>query len=132
MDNKEIQYGIIEIPSIERPIKSIDKYWGHMDTLFETDDYSVKKIFMRKGSQSSLEYHVKKVESYYIDSGKLKVGLRGGRAKNKSVILNEGDVFHIKPGLTASCWCSWWPKVSCAARGGGIYPPPSPARTRSL
>ena len=46
-----------------------------MDTLFETDDYSVKKIFMKKGSQSSLEYHVKKVESYYIDSGKLKVGL---------------------------------------------------------
>ena len=99
MDSKEIQYGITEVPPIGKPIKSIDKYWGHMDTLFETDDYSVKKIFMRKGSQSSLEYHVKKVESYYIDSGKLKVGLRIGRAKNKSVILNEGDVFHIKPGL---------------------------------
>ncbi len=67
MDNKEIQYGITEIPPIEKPIKSIDKYWGYMDTLFETDDYSVKKIFMKKGSQSSLEYHVKKVESYYID-----------------------------------------------------------------
>ena len=33
MDNKEIEYGITEIPSIEKPVKSIDKYWGHMDTL---------------------------------------------------------------------------------------------------
>ena len=40
----------------------------------------------------------------YIDTnpqykGLLKVGLRVGRAKNKSVILQKGDVFHIKPGL---------------------------------
>ncbi len=97
--DSDIKYGITELPPIEKPIKSIKKYWGYMDTLFETDEYSVKKIFMKKGSQSSLEYHVKKVESYYIDSGKLKVGLRIGRAKNKSVVLNEGDVFHVKPGL---------------------------------
>ena len=99
MDNKEIQYGITEIPPIDKPIKSIDKYWGHMDTLFETDDYSVKKIFMKKGTQSSMEFHIKKEESYYIESGQLKVGTRIGRAENKSLILNQGDVFHIPVGF---------------------------------
>ena len=96
---REIKYGITEIPTVSKPIKTIDKYWGNMSTLFETDDYSIKKIFMKKGSQSSMEFHIKKEESYYIDSGKLKVGLRIGRGENKSVILEEGDVFHIKPGL---------------------------------
>ena len=54
---------------------------------------------MIKGSQSSLEYHVKKDENYYILSGKLQVGLRIGRAENKAIIVNEGEVFHIPPGL---------------------------------
>ena len=54
---------------------------------------------MKSNTQSSMEYHIKKDEFYYIQSGKLKVGMRIGRAKNKSVILKKGDVFHISPGL---------------------------------
>ena len=45
--DSDIKYGITELPPIEKPIKSIKKYWGYMDTLFETDEYSVKKIFMK-------------------------------------------------------------------------------------
>lgn len=96
---KDIQYGICDLPEISKPIKKVEKYWGNMITLFEGEDYSVKRIFMRAGTQSSLEFHVKKEESYYVESGTLKVGLRIGRADNTSVVLNEGDVFHIKPGL---------------------------------
>ena len=54
---------------------------------------------MSAGTQSSLEFHVKKKESYYIESGTLKVGLRIGRARNTSITLRQGDVFHINPGL---------------------------------
>ncbi len=99
MDNKEIEYGITEVPEVSKPIKKVEKYWGDMTTLFEDDLHSVKRIFMRKDTQSSLEFHVKKKESYYIESGTLKVGLRIGRAKNTSLILKQGDVFHINPGL---------------------------------
>ena len=100
MDNKaEISYGIQELPPIVKPIKSVEKYWGRMDTLFEGEDFTVKRIFMRAGSQSSLEYHVRKEESYYIESGVLKVGLRLGRAENKSITLHKGDIFHIPVGL---------------------------------
>ena len=98
MDN-EIKYGRQELPPVEKPIKTVEKYWGKMDTLFENDQYTVKRIFMRAGTQSSMEYHVKKQEAYFIESGELKIGTRIGRAKNTSLVLNKGDVFHIPPGF---------------------------------
>ena len=94
-----IKYGINEMPKISKSLKEVDKYWGNMKTLFEGEDYTIKRIYMNAGTQSSLEYHVKKKESYYIESGILKVGIRIGRAENKSLILEEGDVFHIPVGL---------------------------------
>ena len=98
MDN-EIAYGRQDLPEIHKVVKSVNKYWGDMKTLFENDLYTVKRIFMKEGTQSSMEYHVKKEESYYIESGKLKVGTRIGRGENTSLILNQGDVFHIPVGF---------------------------------
>ena len=98
MDN-EISYGRKHLPEIQKIVKNVDKYWGNMKTLFENDLYTVKRIFMKKGTQSSMEYNVKKEESYYIESGQLKVGTRIGRGENTSITLNEGDVFHIPVGF---------------------------------
>ena len=99
MDNSDIKYGRQELPPLSQPVKEVDKYWGNMKTLFENDQYTVKRIFMKKNTQSSMEYHVKKEESYYIESGLLKVGTRIGRAKNTSFTMKPGDVFHIPPGF---------------------------------
>jgi mannose-6-phosphate isomerase-like protein (cupin superfamily) len=98
MDN-DIKYGRHELPPICSVVKEVEKYWGNMKTLFENDQYTVKRIFMTKGTQSSLEYHTKKQESYYIEAGKLKVGTRIARAKNTSLVLEQGDVFHIPVGF---------------------------------
>ena len=46
-----------------------------------------------------MEYHLSKDEKYFIREGKLKLGLRIGRAQNKSIILEKGDVYHVPPGL---------------------------------
>jgi mannose-6-phosphate isomerase-like protein (cupin superfamily) len=92
-------YGRQELPPVTKPLKKVKKYWGDMKTLFENDLYTVKRIFMKKDTQSSMEYHVNKKESYYIESGKLKIGTRVGRAKNTSLILDQGDVFHIPLGF---------------------------------
>ena len=74
--DKDNKYGIRELPSVEQVVKAEEKSWGDMSTLFDQDGYSIKKIFMRAGTQSSMEYHVHKKESYYIDKGQLKLGLR--------------------------------------------------------
>jgi mannose-6-phosphate isomerase-like protein (cupin superfamily) len=96
MDNN---YGINSIPETYKPFSPLKKYWGEITTLISTEDYCLKRIFMKKDSQSSLEFHVNKKESYYIESGKLKIGFRIGRAINKSKIINKGEVIHINPGL---------------------------------
>jgi len=97
--SEEVKYGIQDVPPVVSPLKDRVTYWGRIQTLFEGEDYTVKRIFMREGTQSSLEYHVKKSESYFVESGCLKVGVRVRRAENKSVILNAGDVIHIPVGL---------------------------------
>lgn len=96
MDNK---YGITEIPPVDKPIKVEEKYWGDMTTIFDRLGVSVKRIHMKANTQSSMEFHVRKRESYYIEKGKLKLGLRVGRGTNKSIVLNQGDIYHIEPGL---------------------------------
>ena len=76
MDNK---YGITNIPPVAKVVKNESKYWGDMVTLFDRLDVSVKLIHMNANTQSSMEYHVHKRESYFI--------------------LRQGDVYHIEPGL---------------------------------
>jgi len=92
-------YGRQELPPVKKTEETRDKYWGYITTVFTSEDFALKEVFMKAGTQSSMEYHVRKDEYYYIQSGKLKVGMRIGRAQNKSLVLEKGDVFHIPPGL---------------------------------
>lgn len=74
------------------------KYWGSIETI-TSDDFSCKRIFLKQGSQSSLEFHCMKTETYFVQSGKLKLGLRLGRGENRSIIIDAGESFYIVPGL---------------------------------
>jgi mannose-6-phosphate isomerase-like protein (cupin superfamily) len=89
-------------PSFKTPTinknKLQKKYWGKMVTLLENDKGSIKIINMLKNTQSSMEFHINKKESYFICSGKIKLGMRYSRAKQKSLILNKNNSFLMKPG----------------------------------
>jgi len=74
------------------------KYWGYMTTLFKNKKGSIKVINMQRKTQSSMEFHINKKESYFICAGKLKLGLRYSRAKQKSLLLNKNNYFLMKPG----------------------------------
>ena len=75
----------------------LDKYWGKIETIF-SDEFTGKRLSMKPGVVGSLEYHINKTEAYFIQSGKLAVILRTGRAKDKPLILNTGESFVIHPG----------------------------------
>jgi mannose-6-phosphate isomerase-like protein (cupin superfamily) len=77
----------------------LDKYWGKIENIESNADFTGKRIFMKTNGQSSLEYHVHKKEGYIIQSGKLKVGVRVGRAENRSFVLTPGDTFVIDKGV---------------------------------
>jgi len=93
--------GQIEAPApgvISPTFNDKDTYWGRIET-FAAGDFTGKKMTMKKGTQSSLEYHLQKKEAYYLEEGELELGLRTDRAVNNSVVLRPGDVFVIPQGL---------------------------------
>jgi mannose-6-phosphate isomerase len=53
-------------------IKTVVKPWGREIWVAHTDKYALKIIEFKKGSRSSLQYHNKKAEHIYVDSGLLK------------------------------------------------------------
>ena len=93
------KYGRQTIPKPTKTPPKLNKYWGWIQSIVANENLTIKIIKMKANTQSSMEYHIHKDENYYILSGKIKLGLRIGRAQNKSIILKPGDVYHIPPGL---------------------------------
>lgn len=75
-----------------------DKYWGTIETIV-SKNYAAKRMFVKKGSHASLEYHVKKLEAYYVHSGKLLARFRAGRAEDRYFEIGPGSGVLIPPGL---------------------------------
>jgi mannose-6-phosphate isomerase-like protein (cupin superfamily) len=50
-------------------MKRIEKPWGHEVWLELNDDYCYKRIYFKAGNQCSLQYHQKKLETIYVESG---------------------------------------------------------------
>lgn len=93
------KYGKQTVDEPFHPGPPLEKYWGNIQNIFQNDTLVLKIINMNQNTQSSLEYHVSKDEYYYLLKGKLKIGMRIGRAQNISRILNEGEIFYIPRGL---------------------------------
>lgn len=88
-----------DLPRIGHPTSDVrEKYWGRIETIV-SDEVAAKRIFVQKGGQGSLEYHVEKSETYYVHSGRVKVGLRIGRAENHSIVLAAGQSYDVRPGV---------------------------------
>ncbi|MDA9930229.1 hypothetical protein N9E91_03200 [Alphaproteobacteria bacterium] len=93
------KYGRQIIPEKLKSGDRQDKYWGWIQSVYADETFTLKQVMMKKNTQSSMEYHITKDEYYFIAQGRLKLGLRIGRARNVAVILEQGDVYHIPPGL---------------------------------
>jgi mannose-6-phosphate isomerase-like protein (cupin superfamily) len=81
------------------PLNVTKTYWGEEHILMSQPAYCLKRLIMRAGTQSSLEFHCTKAESYLIESGTLIVGMRYDRAVDDSITLKAGDVYHIDAGI---------------------------------
>lgn len=80
-------------------IKVVEKPWGREEWLSLTDRYCFKKITLWKGCKTSLQYHEKKVETTYIESGRAIVTYRP-RDSEESLVREVGPGFniHLNPG----------------------------------
>jgi len=76
-----------------KKMKKIKKPWGYEEHVETNEKYAVKRLFMKKGHQCSLQYHKIKKETIMILKGKLKI-------INNDQVYRMGpfDVITIEPG----------------------------------
>jgi len=79
-------------------VKIVEKPWGRELWIAHTDRYALKIIEFKQGSRSSLQYHIKKHEHIYVDSGKLQVELEDDNGEMETVLLGPRDVIENRPG----------------------------------
>lgn len=76
-----------------------DKYWGTIETIVSRSGYAAKRMLVKKRCAASLEFHCRKLESYYIHSGTLLLRLRAGRGEDRFFEMTAGESALIPPGL---------------------------------
>jgi len=79
-----------------RKIKVVKKIWGREEWIVNKS-YCGKFLIFKRGYRSSLHYHKKKPESFYLLEGKILLEY-GSKRKQKKKILKKGDVHHVKTG----------------------------------
>jgi len=78
--------------------RRIEKPWGHEEIWAETEAYVGKILVLRKGERLSLQYHRRKEETLYLQSGKVLCTLGDQEHALAERILTPGDVVHLPPG----------------------------------
>jgi mannose-6-phosphate isomerase len=78
-------------------VKRVDKPWGYELRFAHTDRYAGKLLFIKAGSQLSLQYHERKDEAFLVQDGTLELVLGRG-AEQRVERLGPGDSRRIVPG----------------------------------
>ncbi len=79
-------------------MKTVEKPWGSEIWVAHTDKYALKIIVVNEGTRSSLQYHEKKHEHIFVDSGKLQIEWENDSGEMVTLLLKPGDVVENKPG----------------------------------
>ena len=78
-------------------IERVEKPWGYELRFVRTPRYAGKVLFIKAGSQLSLQYHESKDEAFFVQQGVLELVLGKG-AEQKVVRLGMGESRHLVPG----------------------------------
>ncbi len=75
----------------------VEKPWGYELWFARTDRYAGKVLFVRAGSQLSLQLHRRKDEAFYVQEGTLELVL--GRGDSETVLrMGPGESQRVPPG----------------------------------
>jgi mannose-6-phosphate isomerase-like protein (cupin superfamily) len=79
--------------------RRVEKPWGWELIWAHAEAYVGKTLFVRAGHSLSLQYHVEKDESWYVESGRAKLELGDtGAAVLSQEIITAGATFRFRPG----------------------------------
>ncbi len=77
----------------------VEKNWGYELIIANKPAYCGKLLHFYKGKKCSLHFHVRKDETFFLQSGRLKVSLRHSDGRDEAVVMEPGDSLLITPGL---------------------------------
>ncbi len=75
----------------------ISKPWGSEELIEVNENYVVKKLFMKKGHQCSLQYHENKHETVYVLDGEIKLTVGDSIDDLDFKVLQKGDFIVLPP-----------------------------------
>lgn len=76
-------------------MRRVEKPWGHEIIWAETDRYVGKVLHINIGQKLSRQYHVRKDETFYVQSGEM--DLEVGNNPPTTIHMKPGDSFHCTP-----------------------------------
>ena len=82
-------------------IKYVSKGWGYEKWIVNKEQYCGKLLFFFKGKKCSWHFHKIKDETFYIQSGKMKLSWSESDKDIKNcstIILSKGDTWHVPVG----------------------------------
>lgn len=78
-------------------MKVVSKPWGKEIWLELNDKYCYKRIYINAGTQTSYQYHDKKLETNYIIDGEAEVWLENDEGVVEKAIMKKDDFFTVVP-----------------------------------
>ena len=78
-------------------MKVIEKPWGREELIEHNTAYVVKRLFMKKGHQCSLQFHEKKQETVYVLSGALNITLGDNVDHLETRVYKPGEYLTLSP-----------------------------------
>ena len=78
-------------------MRRVEKPWGHEIIWAETERYVAKVLFIRQGQRLSRQYHRRKDETFFVETGEMTLEVGKG-ADLSTLEMKPGDTFHCTPG----------------------------------
>lgn len=78
-------------------MKTVYKPWGREEWLELNSFYCYKRIYINKGTRTSFQYHVEKLETNYIIAGTAEVWLENQSGVIEKKVMKAGDFFTVHP-----------------------------------
>jgi quercetin dioxygenase-like cupin family protein len=80
-------------------MRKVNKPWGYELIWAENPKYLGKILYVMAGKRLSLQYHKVKDETILVKKGTMKLEFGNSKTGLQEIEMNEGDSFHISPGL---------------------------------
>jgi mannose-6-phosphate isomerase-like protein (cupin superfamily) len=88
-----------DVSGFAADVRRVEKPWGYELIYALTERYCGKVLFVRAGEALSLQYHERKDETLYLQSGLAQIELGEVGGDRAVAEIGPGHAFHVRPGV---------------------------------